>query len=89
MKLKNRKLTDDEFFKIREDVLTHWPTGKDVDLEEACRYLEKIPKEKNFALKLKTAKEEGKTLAQPRAGVALIDEHITLLKYLEFQIIKS
>ncbi len=83
MKLKNRKLTDDEFFKIREDVLTHWPTGKDVDLEEACRYLEKIPKEKNFALKLKTAKEEGKTLAQPRAGVALIDEHITLLKYLE------
>lgn len=29
------------------------------------------------------AKKEGITLAQPRAGVALIDEHITLLKYLQ------
>ena len=29
------------------------------------------------------AKEEGVTLAQPRAGVALIEKHIELLKYLE------
>ncbi len=83
MNLRNKKLTHDEFFKIREDVLSQWPTGKDVDFAEACDYLSQIPEEKNFASKLKKAKEEGVTLAQPRAGVALIDEHIKLLNFLE------
>ncbi|WP_312650518.1 methylaspartate mutase subunit E [Proteiniclasticum sp.] len=83
MDLKNRKLTEDEFFGIRKDVLTHWPTGSEVDLQEAVDYLKKVPDEKNFAKKLRKAKEEGITLAQPRAGVALISEHIKLLNYLE------
>jgi methylaspartate mutase epsilon subunit len=82
MNLKNKRLSDEEFFKLREDVLSHWPTGKDVDLQEAVDYLKKVPDEKNFAKKLKKAKEEGVTLAQPRAGVALIDKHIELLNFL-------
>ncbi len=83
MDLRNKKLTEDEFFDIRKDVLTHWPTGSEVDLQEAVDYLKKVPDEKNFAKKLRKAKEEGVTLAQPRAGVALISEHIKLLNYLE------
>lgn len=82
MKLQNKRLSDGEFFEIRKDVLSHWPTGKDVDLQEAVDYLKKVPDEKNFAKKLRKAKEEGVTLAQPRAGVALIDKHIELLNYL-------
>ena len=83
MNLRNRKLTEEEFMRIREDVLTHWPTGKDVDLNEAVEYLKKVPDEKNVAKKLRKAKEEGITLAQPRAGVALIEDHIELLLHLE------
>lgn len=83
MELKNKKWTDEQFFKEREEVLKQWPTGKDVDLQEAVDYLKKIPTEKNFADKLVRAKEAGVTLAQPRAGVALINEHITLLKHLQ------
>lgn len=82
MKLKNKRLSDGEFFEMRKDVLSHWPTGKDVDLQEAVDYLKKVPDEKNFAKKLKKAKDEGITLAQPRAGVALIDKHIELLNFL-------
>jgi methylaspartate mutase epsilon subunit len=82
MKLRNKRLSDGEFLEMRKDVLSHWPTGKDVDLKEAVDYLKKVPDEKNFAKKLKKAKEEGITLAQPRAGVALIDKHIELLNYL-------
>ncbi|WFA09463.1 methylaspartate mutase subunit E [Tissierella sp. Yu-01] len=82
MNLRNKRLSDEEFFKLREDVLSHWPTGKGVDLQEAVDYLKKVPDEKNFAKKLKKAKEEGVTLAQPRAGVALIDKHIELLNHL-------
>lgn len=83
MDLQNKKLSEEQFFKIREEILTHWPTGKDVDLKDAVEYLKKVPDEKNFAKKLRKAKEEGVTLAQPRAGVALISEHIKLLNYLE------
>ena len=83
MDLKNKKMTDDEFYGIRKEVLTHWPTGSEIDFEEAVEYLKKVPEEKNFAKKLRKAKEEGITLAQPRAGVALISEHIKLLNYLE------
>ena len=83
MELKNKKWSIDEFFKIREDVLRQWPTGDEVHLDEAVEYLGKIPDEKNFAKKLEKAKNEGKTLAQPRAGVALIDEHIELLNFLD------
>lgn len=83
MELKNKRWTEEEFFKVREEVLKQWPTGKDVDLQEAVDYLKKVPTEKNFADKLVRAKEAGITLAQPRAGVALLDEHITLLKHLQ------
>jgi methylaspartate mutase epsilon subunit len=82
MNLRNKRLSDEEFFKLREEVLASWPTGKDVDLQEAVDYLKKVPEEKNFAKKLRKAKEEGITLAQPRAGVALIDKHIELLNHL-------
>ncbi len=83
MNLKNKRWTDEEFFGLREEVLKGWPTGKDVDLQEAIDYLKALPDSKNFAKKLEKAKEEGRTLAQPRAGVALIEDHIVLLKHLQ------
>ena len=83
MELKNKKWDEAEFFKVREEVLTHWPTGKDIDLQEAADFLKNIPEHKNFAAKLRKAKQEGITLAQPRAGVALVDEHIKLLQHLQ------
>ncbi|MBB6631799.1 methylaspartate mutase subunit E [Clostridium algidicarnis] len=83
MGLKNKKWTEEEFFKEREQVLNQWPTGKEVDLQEAVDFLKKVPDHKSFPKKLMKAKEEGVTLAQPRAGVALIDAHIKLLTYLQ------
>lgn len=81
--IRNVKIPDKEFRALREEVLAQWPTGKDVDLEESFRYHEAIPAEKVFSKKLAKAKAEGRTLIQPRAGVALIDKHIELLQYLE------
>ncbi|MBU3146465.1 methylaspartate mutase subunit E [Clostridium sp. CF012] len=83
MELRNKKWTNEEFFEIRKEVLSQWPTGSEVDLKEAIEYNKQIPDHKNFAKKLIKAKEEGITLAQPRAGVALIDKHIELLNFLE------
>lgn len=83
MELKNKKWTDEEFFEMRKEVLSQWPTGSEVDLKEAVEYLKKVPEHKSFPAKLRKAKEAGITLAQPRAGVALINEHIELLQHLQ------
>lgn len=81
--LVNKKWSEEEFFETREEVLKQWPTGAEVDLQDAIDYLKKVPEEKNFAKKLRKAKEAKLTMAQPRAGVALISEHIKLLTYLQ------
>ena len=83
MEIKNTKLSNDEFFAQRKEVLEQWPTGKGVDFDEAVKYQKAIPDEKRFGAKMAKAKEEGITLIQPRAGVALYTEHIKLLQYLE------
>ncbi|RPI01643.1 MAG: methylaspartate mutase subunit E [Calditrichaeota bacterium] len=83
MEIKNKKLDNDQFFIERKEVLQQWPTGKGVDFDNAVEYQKNIPIEKRFGEKLAQAKEEGVTLIQPRAGVALYDEHIKLLQYLE------
>jgi methylaspartate mutase epsilon subunit len=83
--VKNKKMPLEEFFTIRKEILNHWKTGNHpgLDLDVAVANLKKLPKEKNFALKLREAKAKGVTLVQPRAGVARLGEHIELLQYLQ------
>ncbi|MCX8059486.1 MAG: methylaspartate mutase subunit E [Spirochaetes bacterium] len=82
--LKNKKIPIDLFFEERKEVLQGWPTGKDiVDINEGIEYQRKISGNKRFSNVLKIADEKKQTLIQPRAGVALLEEHIELLRYLE------
>ena len=83
MDLINKKIPEGEFAKIRAEILGHWPTGKDVDLQEAFEYQKKMPECRKFAEKLVKAKAEQRTLIQPRAGVPVVEEHIKLMQYLE------
>jgi len=72
-----------DFLVEREKVLTAWPTGGHVKLDEALRYHAGIPENRRFASVVKKARENRRLLLQPRAGVSLVDEHIRLLRYLE------
>ena len=83
MDIQNKRISDAEFAALRQEVLTQWPTGKDVDLQEAVAYHKAMPESRSFSKKLVDAKKAGKTLIQPRAGVPVVEEHIKLLKYLE------
>jgi methylaspartate mutase epsilon subunit len=83
MELKNKILSDDVFSKLRAEVLEQWPTGKDVNFDEAVEYHKAIPENKIFSKKLIKAKCFKDTLIQPRAGVALVDDNIELLRYLQ------
>src|SRR3989339_1054159 len=78
-----KRLSIDDFMKERTTVLSAWKTGVGVELEEGAAYQKSLPESKRFSLAMKKAHEEKKVLIQPRAGVALLDDHIRLLKYLE------
>ena len=83
MDLQNKRIPEAEFARQRQEVLAQWPTGKDVNLEEAVAYQKAIPQERRFGDKLIKAKNEGRTLIQPRAGVPVVEEHIKLMRFLE------
>ncbi len=83
MQLSNKKWDLDFFLAQRQEVLKAWPTGAEVDLDEAIAYQAAIPTEKRFVTKLNEAVKNKQTLIQPRAGVPLINEHIVLLSHLE------
>ncbi|MEG6614952.1 methylaspartate mutase subunit E [Peptococcaceae bacterium 1198_IL3148] len=83
MKLVNKKIDWEQFNNIRQEVLQSWPTGSDVDFDEGLEYQKQIDVNRRFSELLIKAEAEGRTLAQPRAGVALVQEHIELLQYLE------
>ena len=38
MDIRNKKLSDDEFYGIRKEILEQWPTGKDVDFDDCLLY---------------------------------------------------
>jgi len=80
----NKKLSLEAFLEIRQEIRGHWPTGGDerLEFEHAVAFLKTVPYHKNFAKRLRQAKMKGETLLQPRAGVALVDEHIDLLNHL-------
>jgi len=85
MQVVNKKWPLEKFLSMRKEVLASWPTGQDplLDLETAIQTLKEVPDHKNFAVKLKKAKQEQRTYVQPRAGVALVEEHIDLMQHLE------
>ena len=49
MELSNKRWPDEEFFAEREKVLSFWPTGKEIDLEETVDYLKSLPPVKQYA----------------------------------------
>ncbi len=83
MTVKNQRWSDDEFLKERSKVLALWPTGMEVDLDEAIEFHKTLPTTKNYATVVAQAKSEGRTLVQPRGGVALVEDHIRLLRCLQ------
>lgn len=83
--VRNKRLSDDQFFKIRrEEVLPMWETGKGVEnLEECIAAAKELSRGKSFALKLKEAKEKEMHILIPQFGRALTDYTVEGLKYVE------
>lgn len=82
-KLRNKRLDENEFLKMRGPVLSLWPTGQEVDLDEAVEYQKKLPDSKNWHKIAKKLHAEGRTAIFPRAGTGLLEDQISLSRKLE------
>ena len=57
MDIRNKKLSNDDFFAQRNEVLSQWKTGSEVNFEEAVEYQKSIAPEKKFGNELAKAVE--------------------------------
>jgi len=62
--------------------LALWPTGREVDLDEAIEYQKKLPDSKNWHKVAQKLHDEGRTAIFPRAGTGLLEDQISLSKKL-------
>ncbi|HVN94822.1 MAG TPA: hypothetical protein VMT62_00175 [Syntrophorhabdaceae bacterium] len=80
--IRNRKMGD-EFWAERKEVLAEWPTGKEVDLDEAVAYHKSMPPEKVWSTRLTRARQNGETLLITGMGHTTIEQQIKLLQTVE------
>jgi methylaspartate mutase epsilon subunit len=78
VRVKQQKLTEEEFLKERKEVLSQWPTGKDVDLEEAADYLSSLSESRNFEKVVDKLRRRGQTVSFPRGGTPLPEDQTKL-----------
>jgi methylaspartate mutase epsilon subunit len=78
IQVKNKKLDEEKFLRERKKVLSLWPTGKEVDLEEAVEYHKSLPDHKNFTKVMQRLHDENRTVIFPRAGTPILEQEIEL-----------
>ena len=82
--IRNRKLSDEEFYSKRKEVLNQWETGRQVaDLEENIAAARELSRGKSYARTLAEHKKKGENLFEPQFGQALTKYMIEGITYVE------
>jgi methylaspartate mutase epsilon subunit len=81
-KVRQKRIDEAVFMEMRKEVLAIWPTGKEVDLEEAVQYQKTLPDSKRFHKVLGRTHEEGRIMLFPRQGTPLVEDEIALIRSL-------
>lgn len=76
--ISNKRLDDDLLMKKRREALDAWPTGKEVDFEEAVAYQKSLPDSKIWWKVMARLREEGRMSVFPRAGTPILEKMIEL-----------
>lgn len=80
---RNRKIDEDEFLSSRREVLSLWPTGRDVDLHDGIDFHRSLPPHKNLAHQLAAAKRDGTVLMHNLTGQSTLDQQLDYLLHLQ------
>jgi methylaspartate mutase epsilon subunit len=78
----NKKMGE-EFWEERKTVLAEWPTGKEVDIEEAVAFHKSMPESKVWSKRMELAKRNGETLLVTGMGHTTVEQQIKLLQTVE------
>ncbi|UCH73725.1 MAG: methylaspartate mutase subunit E [Rhodospirillales bacterium] len=76
-------IPDDAFAAMQRANLARWPTGAEVDLEEAFDFHRSLPSHKNLAAVMRRADAEGRCLTQPRGGFGTLELQLALMRQLD------
>ncbi|MBI2859015.1 MAG: hypothetical protein HYX90_08050 [Chloroflexi bacterium] len=74
MELRNKKWNDQQFNEYLEKVRSWYPTGREVEFDEAVEYHRKMPERRNLVKAQARANAEGRILLCPRAGFATMEQ---------------
>ena len=83
MNVINRKWSENELAVELERILSLHPTGRDFQLDEVLEYHLQVPNRRRVPEIHKSAAKAGRTLLQPRSGMATVEEMIDTLSHLE------
>jgi methylaspartate mutase epsilon subunit len=78
LRVSNSRLDDDLLMRRRREELNKWPTGKEVDFEEAVAFQKSLPDSKIWWKVMKKLREEGRLSVFPRAGTPILEKMIEL-----------
>jgi methylaspartate mutase epsilon subunit len=78
----NKRIDDDLLMKLRRQELDKWPTGKEVDFEDAVAYQKSLPDSKIWWKVMVKLREEGRMSVFPRAGTPILENMIELCQSL-------
>ena len=80
--VRNKRWDEAKFLSQRKEVLSAWPTGKEVDFDEAVEYHKNLPEHKHFTKVVQKLHQEGRTVTFPRGGTPILEQEIELNKVL-------
>jgi methylaspartate mutase epsilon subunit len=82
--IRNKRQSDEEFLKKRNEVLKQWETGKQVaNLGENIAAARELSQSKSYARTLAEHKKKGMNLFEPQFGQALTEYIIDGIAYVE------
>jgi methylaspartate mutase epsilon subunit len=83
LRLSEERIADDVFGEMRKANLARWPSGADVDFDEAVALHKRLPLHKQLGWVMRKAVAERRCLTQPRGGFGTFDMQRALMVTLD------
>src|SRR4030042_4338233 len=78
LRISTKRVDDELLMRKRREELDKWPTGKEVDFEEAVAFQKSLPDSKIWWKVMVKLREEGRMSVFPRAGTSVLEKMIEL-----------
>lgn len=82
-KFSSDQIPADLFAELRRENLARWPTGAEVDIDEAAEFHKALPRHKQLGWVMRQADAEGRCLTQPRGGFGTLELQLELMRCLD------